>query len=144
MERSTVTGRLPLPRGEGRQAEGFTLIELVMVITLLTILIGIAVPVYRTQVIMAKESALQHNLAVIRERIDQYKADKEKWPPSLQSLVEAGYFKDVPVDPMTKSNTWQEVMSEADPDRPDVEPGVQDVKSMSEEVGMNGRPYSEW
>jgi len=126
------------------RSRGFTLIELVMVIALLAVLLGIAVPGYRAQVIATREAVLKTNLSLMRERLDQYKADKEKWPPSLAGLVEAGYFKEMPTDPITQSATWQEIMSEPDPAQPNAEPGVEDVKSLSEEIGLDGRPYKEW
>jgi general secretion pathway protein G len=128
-------------RGRGR---GFTFIEMVIVITLLTILLAIAVPVYQAQVLYTKEAVLRNNLAEIRDRIDQYRADKDKYPPNLQALVEAGYLREIPRDPMTDSNEWQEILADFDPERPDQEPGVYDLRSLSAEIGSDGRPYSEW
>ena len=123
---------------------GFTFIEMVIVIVMLGILLGIAVPVYMAQVRVSKESVLKHNLAIIRERIDQFRADRNKYPASLQELVEGGYLREIPEDPMTGENDWEEVFTEYDPNEPDAEPGIQDVKSKSEESGANGRPYAEW
>ena len=123
---------------------GFTFIEMVMVIMLLGILLAIAVPVYRAQILASKESVLKHNLALIRERLDQYKADKGKYPPSLEDLVSAGYFREIPEDPMTESREWEEIYSDYNPDNPDEEPGIEDVRSQSPETGSDGRPYSEW
>jgi general secretion pathway protein G len=123
---------------------GFTFIELVMVITLLSILIAIAIPVYQAQVLASRESVLEHNLAIIRERIDQYKADRDEYPPSLDALVEARYLREIPLDPITDSTEWEEILAEFDPERPDQEPGVYDVASLSHEMSSDGRPYSEW
>lgn len=127
----------------GRE-KGFTFIEMVMVITLLTIVIGIAIPVYQAQVLASKEAVLKHNLAMLRERIDQYRADKDKYPPTLQALVEEGYLREIPKDPITTAAEWEEVMAEPDPEKPEEEPGVNDVRSLSTETGTDGRPYNEW
>lgn len=126
------------------ESRGFTFIEMVIVITLLTILLAIALPVYQAQILATKEGVLKNNLAELRDRIDQYRADKDKYPPNLQGLVEAGYLRQIPKDPMTEGNEWQEVMADFNPERPDEEPGIYDVKSLSQEIGTDGRPYSEW
>jgi general secretion pathway protein G len=126
------------------RSRGFTFIELVMVITILGTLIAIAIPVYRAQILASKESVLEHNLAIIRERIDQYKADRDEYPASLAALVEAGYLREIPEDPMLGRAEWEEVFAEFDPERPEQEPGIYDVHSLSGGVGSNGTPYSEW
>ena len=123
---------------------GFTFVELVMVITLLGILISIAIPVYRAQVLATKESVLEHNLATLRDRIDQYRADRDEYPASLEALVDAKYLKELPRDPMTESNQWEEIFAEYDSEQPDQEPGVYDVQSFSNRVDSHGRPYNEW
>lgn len=115
-----------------------------MVIMLLGILLAIAVPVYQAQILASKESVLKHNLALIRERLDQYKADKDRYPTSLEALVSEGYFRELPEDPITDSREWEEIYSDYDPDNPDEEPGIEDVRSLSPEIGSDGRPYSEW
>ena len=137
MGRSIVTGRR-------QDFKGFTFVELVMVITILGTLVAIAIPVYRAQILASKESVLQHNLAILRERIDQYKADRDEYPPSLSALVDAGYLREIPVDPMTDRTEWEEVFAEFDPERPEQEPGVYDIHSLSGGVGSDGRTYSEW
>ncbi len=131
---STVTGR----------HRAFTFIELVMVITLMGILIAIAIPVYRAQVLASKESVLEHNLAILRDRIDQYKADRDEYPASLGALVDSGYLRELPLDPITEGNQWEEIFAEYDPERPDQEPGVYDARSLSNRIGSDGRPYTEW
>ncbi len=123
---------------------GFTFVELVMVITLLGILISIAIPVYRAQVLATKESVLEHNLATLRDRIDQYRADRDEYPASLEALVDAKYLKELPRDPMTESNQWEEIFAEYDSEQPDQEPGVYDVRSFSNRIGSHGLPYNEW
>ena len=137
MKRDTVTGRCQVIRG-------FTFIELVMVITILGTLVAIAIPVYQAQIQASKESVLEYNLAILRERIDQYKADRDAYPPSLAALVEARYLREVPVDPMTERAEWEEVFAEFDPERPEQEPGVYDVHSFSAGLSSNGNSYSEW
>ncbi len=131
---NTVTGK----------NRGFTFVELVMVITLMGILIAIAIPVYRAQVLASKESVLEHNLATLRDRIDQYRADRDEYPPSLDALVGAKYLRELPLDPINERNQWEEIFAEYDPERPDQEPGVYDVRSLSNQIGSDGRPYSEY
>lgn len=117
---------------------------MVIVIVMLGILLGIAVPVYQAQLRVSKESVLKHNLAILRERLDQFKADRNKYPASLDELVEGGYLREIPEDPMTSQRAWEEIFTDYDPNEPDAEPGVYDVKSQSAELGTDGRPYSEW
>ncbi|HSF18138.1 MAG TPA: type II secretion system protein [Vicinamibacteria bacterium] len=133
-----MIGRKPGP------PRGFTFIEMVIVIVMLGILLGIAVPVYQAQLRVSKESVLKHNLAILRERLDQFKADRNKYPASLDELVEGGYLREIPEDPMTSQRAWEEIFTDYDPNEPDAEPGVYDVKSQSAELGTDGRPYSEW
>jgi general secretion pathway protein G len=135
-----VIGRL----GARRESAGFTFIEMVIVIVMMGILLGIAIPVYRAQLRNSEEAVLKHNLAIIRERLDQYKADHNKYPQSLEELVQAEYLREIPEDPMTESNEWEEIYEDFDPNEPDVQPGINDVKSRSPEIGSDGRPYSEW
>jgi general secretion pathway protein G len=127
----------------GREG-GFTFIEMVIVIVMLGILLGIAVPRYIAQIRISKEAVLEHNLATIRERLDQFKADRNKYPSSLQELVEAGYLREIPEDPIAETQEWEEVFTDFDPNEPDAEPGIYDVKSTSPETGTDGRPYNEW
>ena len=130
----------PWPRKTG----GFTFIEMVIVIVMLGILMAIAVPVYMAQLRSTREGVLKNNLATMRERLDQYRADRNKYPSSLQQLVEGGYLRGLPEDPMTGANEWEEVYSDYDPNEPDAEPGIFDIHSRSAETGSDGRPYSEW
>jgi len=139
MGRNTVTGR------ELRaKLAGFTFIELVIVIVMLSILLATAVPIYMAQVRATREGVLKNNLAVMRERLDQFKADRNKYPNSLQELVDAGYLRDLPEDPMTGTSQWLEVFEDYDPNEPDAEPGIFDIHSSSADAGSNGIPYNEW
>ncbi len=138
MARSTATGR------NRESGGGFTFIEMVMVITLVAILVAIAVPVYQAQILSSKEAVLKSNLVTIRDRLDQFKADRGVYPYSLEELVEAGYLRDIPEDPMMKANEWELIYEDYDPDEPDAELGVYDVRSLSQDFGMNGTPYNEW
>jgi len=124
---------------------GFTLIELLVVITLIVVLAGIGLSTYSSSVRRAKEAVLLEDLFRFKDAIDQYNADKGTYPPDLASLVTEGYMRQIPKDPFTDSaDTWEIVMSEADPANPNAAPGVYDVKSGAEGVALNGTNYREW
>ena len=137
-----VTRPAPAPRARG--AAGFSFIEMVLVLLVLGILFAIAVPRYQAQVLKAKEAVLEHNLATMRERLDQYRADHDEFPANLADLVVSGYLREIPEDPMTQSILWEEVRDGYDPMFPDAPAGVSDIRSRSEEIGSDGRPYGEW
>jgi general secretion pathway protein G len=124
---------------------GWTLIELLVVIALITILAGLAMTQYRNSVTSSKEAVLKTDLFRMRDAIDQYYADKGKYPASLDALVSDGYLRKIPEDPITgASDSWQTVPAEPDPANPSTEPGIYDVKSGAQGTGLNGTAYSEW
>ena len=123
---------------------GFTLIEVMIVMAIVTILVSIAVPLYQKSILRAKESVLRNNLFTMRTVIDEYTFDKQKAPQTLEDLVREGYLRQVPVDPITGSNTtWQIIMEEAMTSVNQTEPGIYDVRSGSDQTGLDGTPYSE-
>jgi general secretion pathway protein G len=116
-----------------------------IVMMLIVVLAGIGLAVYGNSVVRAKEAALAQDLFQMKEAIDQYYADKNKYPASLQDLVTERYMRIVPVDPFTNSaETWQTIMSEPDPRNPTAEIGIYDVKSGATQTSLDGRPYAEW
>lgn len=124
---------------------GFTLIEILIVVTLLVVLASIGLPVYQNAVQRSREAALKENLFRMRDAIDQYYADKNKYPQSLQDLVAEKYLREIPKDPMTDSaDTWQTIPAEFDPADPAAEPGIYDVKSGSDGIALDGTPYADW
>src|SRR2546423_113712 len=128
----------------GRQV-GFTLIELMIVILIISILMAIAAPLYTQSVIRAKESVLKQDLFTLREQIDNYTLDKEKAPQSLEDLVSAGYIKEIPEDPFTDSTkTWITVREEVAGNKNVTETGITDVHNGSNAIAMDGTPYSSW
>jgi general secretion pathway protein G len=126
-------------------ADGFTLIELLVVMSLIVVLSSVALVGYQNSVVRAREATLMDDLYKLREAIDQYYADKQKWPATLEDLVTDGYVRKIPDDPMTNSaDTWQTVAAESDPANPTAEPGIFDVKSGSDKTALDGKPYAEW
>jgi len=124
---------------------GFTLIELMVVMLIIGVLMAIAVPNYISAVKAAKESVLKEDLHVLRQAIDSYTMDKQKAPQALTDLVEAGYLKKIPVDPMTRSaDTWETVTTDALHSIDQSEPGIDDVHSGDQEQGSDGQPYNTW
>jgi general secretion pathway protein G len=103
-----------------------------------------AIPIYQKSIIRAKESVLKNNLFTLRTVIDNYTYDKEKAPPTLQDLVQAGYLRDVPSDPMTNSKDWRVIMEDATQAVDQDNPGIFDVRSGSDKIGLDGTAYSEW
>jgi general secretion pathway protein G len=137
--------RLPSVRQTRATNAGFTLIELMVVIALISVLAGMGVVQYRNSVVRTKEAVLREDLFRMRDAIDQYFADKAKYPASLDVLVTDGYLRQVPKDPITNSSdSWQAIPSEPDPSNPDAEPGIFDVKSGSDGTSIDGSRYAEW
>jgi general secretion pathway protein G len=128
-----------------RSASGFTLIELMIVIALISVLAGMGVVQYKNGVQHTAESVLRTDLFRMRDAIDQYYADKNKYPASLDTLVSDGYMRKVPEDPITHSaDTWQTVAAEPDPANPTSEPGIYDVKSGAQGTALDGSTYADW
>lgn len=131
----------PIPNGK----RGFTLIELMIVITISSILLAVAVPMYTKSITRTKETLLRQNLFTIRQVIDEYTYDKQKAPQALQDLVTEGYLRAVPTDPITGNDqSWRVVMEDATTSINQTEPGIFDVRSGSEGNSLEGTPYSEW
>ncbi len=128
-----------------RRQLGFTLMELLVVMTIIAILATIGLAGYRHKTTLARESVLKEDLFQMRHSLEQYRADRGKLPSSLQPLKDLGYLREIPVDPMTNSrDTWALEFEAPDPDNPDAETGVYNVRSGSTDMGENGIPYNEW
>jgi general secretion pathway protein G len=125
--------------------DGFTLIELMIVVSLIVVLATLSLVTYRNSVQRGREAVLKEDLFRIRDAIDQHYADKGKYPENLDALVSAGYLRSIPVDPITQSaTTWETVQAEPDPTNLTAEPGVYNVKSGSESEALDGSKYKEW
>jgi len=133
-------------RGVRRVADrGFTMVELLVVISIIVILAAMGMAQYRNSVIRAREAVLKEDLFRMRDAIDQYYADKMKYPSGLEDLVTDGYLRELPVDPFTNSkDTWQAVNAEPNVNDTTSQPGMYDIKSGSTETSMEGTPYSDW
>jgi general secretion pathway protein G len=128
-----------------RRDRGFTLIELMIVISLILILVSISIPVYNQSILRAKESVLKQDLFQMRSLISQYTLDKQKAPTSLDDLVQAGYIKQIPTDPMTGSNsTWTVDQEDTLMSVDQQDPGISDVHSGASQVSSDGTAYTTW
>jgi general secretion pathway protein G len=124
---------------------GFTMIELLIVISIIVVLASMGMTQYRNSVIRAREAVLKEDLFRMRDAIDQYYADRNKYPASLDDLVSEGYLREVPTDPMTQSkDSWQPVNAEANVNDTTAEPGIYDVKSGSDQAALDGTRYADW
>jgi general secretion pathway protein G len=124
---------------------GFTLVELMIVMAIIGILAMVAVPKYITAIKHAKEAVLKEDLHTLRAAIDSYTMDKQKAPQALDDLIQDGYLKVVPVDPMTNSSTtWVTDSSDSMHSLDETDPGIDDIHSGSEETGSDGQPYNSW
>ena len=149
--RNTRTGRarypLPLTRSASasRRQAGFTLVELLVVLSLIALLAAMAMVQYKNSIQRSEESVLKTNLWRMRDAIDQYYADKGRYPASLDALVSDGYMRQIPEDPVTRSrDTWVTEPAEPDPNSPSADPGVYNVKSGAQGTAMDGSNYSDW
>jgi general secretion pathway protein G len=130
----------------GTHAEGgWTLIEMLVVLSLIMILASLALTQYRNSVQSAKEAALRSNLYFMRDAIDQYYADKGKYPESLDALVSEHYIRAIPKDPITSgTDSWQTVQAEAEPGIPTTQTGIYEVKSGASGTALDGTTYADW
>lgn len=158
MERSIVTGSVNRQEAAGRKQEtkrnflpsavrrlpsGFTLLELMIVISIIIILAAVALPQYHKTIMHARETVLRDDLYRMRSLLDQYGADKGKLPQSLDDLVSAGYMREVPTDPITEQKDWSLEIGE-DPFSSEGGSGIRDIHSTSSEVSTEGTPYNQW
>ena len=133
------------PGSKWARARGFTLIEVLVVLTLIVVLASMGMTQYRNSVTRAEEAVLKENLFRMNDAIDQYYADKNKWPSDLAELSSAGYIREIPIDPMTKSkDTWTTTQAEPDPNNPASQVGIYSVKSGSERTALDGTRYADW
>ncbi|SRR6266705_5969241 len=131
---------------KSNRSRGFTLLELMIVISIMLILVSIAVPQYTSSIKRARESVMRQDLFTLRSLISQYTLDKQKAPQSLDDLIQANYMKQIPVDPMTGQADWTVEQAEdtiSSPDQQD-EGGIDDVHSSSSQIGTNGSAYNTW
>ena len=140
-----MSSRSEIRGGRSVADRGFTMVELLVVISIIVILAAMGMAQYRNSVIRAREAVLKEDLFRMRDAIDQYYADKMKYPSGLEDLVTDGYLRELPVDPFTNSkDTWQAVNAEPNVNDTTSQPGVYDVKSGSDATSMDGTPYSDW
>ncbi|QHN03716.1 prepilin-type N-terminal cleavage/methylation domain-containing protein [Granulicella sp. WH15] len=131
--------------GESSGADGFTLIELMIVMTIIALLSAIAIPSFTHNVKVAREAVLREDLHTLRGAIDSYTYDKQKAPQSLDDLVQAGYLKAMPVDPITHRNdTWQTSQTDTLMSIDQTQPGIDDVHSGAQDISTDGSSYNSW
>lgn len=139
-----LTGATKMMKPRPRWQQGFTLIELMVVMAIISVLLAIALPIYQKSIVRAKESVLRNNLFTLRGMIDEYTIDKQKAPETLQDLVSQGYLRQVPQDPMTGSDqTWKIIMEDTPIAGSNNPPGIFDVCSGSDKTALDGTTYND-
>jgi len=123
---------------------GYTLIELIIVMAIVSILMAIAIPQYQKSIRRTKETLLHSHLQTLRTVIDEYTFDKKKAPQTLQDLVTEGYLRAVPMDPIMGNDNWRTINEDSLTAVDQTEPGIFDVRSLSDQISLEGTPYSEW
>jgi general secretion pathway protein G len=131
-------------RLKGRRNAGFTLLEMMIVIIIMGVLMSIALPIYNTSLRKSREAVLRQDLFTLRSLISQYTLDKQKAPQSLDDLVQAGYIKNIPQDPMTSETNWETVQEDILLTVDQQDPGISDVHSASSTIATDGTAYSSW
>jgi general secretion pathway protein G len=144
MELPIRSGNEMITRSPDRARRGYTLIELIIVMAIISILVSIAVPLYQKSLVRTKESMLHSHLQTLRTVIDEYTFDKKKAPQTLDDLVAEGYLRAVPIDPITGNNQWRTIIEDSLTAVDQTQPGIFDVRSMSDLTSLEGTPYSEW
>ena len=139
-----ILARIAAARRRAHRNDGWTLIEMLVVLSLIMILTSVAMTQYRNSVQAAKEGALRSNLFQMRDAIDQYYADKNKYPEALETLVSERYMRSIPKDPITNSTDWQTIPADAEPGSTSSTPGIYEVKSSSQDSALDGSHYSDW
>ena len=123
---------------------GFTMLEMMIVMIIMGILLSIALPIYSQAIVRAREAVLRNDLFELRKLISQYTLDKQKAPQSLEDLVQAGYLKEIPKDPMTREANWEPKQEEVLLSVDQQDPGIDDVHSASNAMSSDGTAYSTW
>ncbi len=142
---STMKRSMQKPASLWSRANGFTIIEVLVVMSLIVILASMGMTQYRSSITRAEEAVLKENLFRMNDAIDQFYADKNKWPSDLSELASEGYIRELPIDPMTKSkDTWTTVQAEPDPNNPASQVGIYQVKSGSDRTALDGSRYADW
>jgi general secretion pathway protein G len=142
MRRHTVSLKEALT--EARRHDGWTLIEMLVVLSLILILSSMALTQYRNSIQTAKEATLRSNLFIMRDAISQYYADKARYPESLQALVTDRYIREVPKDPIANTTEWQTETAPTEPGQLSSQAGIYDVKSTASGTALDGTPFSEF
>ena len=139
---------LPIQSGSkkpvARSTSGYTLIEMIIVMAIISVLMAIAVPQYQKSLRRTKETMLHSHLFTLRTVIDEFTFDKKKAPQTLQDLVVEGYLRAVPIDPITGNDQWRLIQEDSLTAVDQTEPGIFDIRSLSDQTSLEGTPYSEW